>query len=116
MTTIRRFMKNRSPRKLKVLVAVLLIFGISSKGIAKTEFSEEEYRMFRNFYYDSLNFIIEVAGESEVSLSWEDFEKLPEESKRKVCSIVMDYQIFRTYCNGCYIVRKNFWRGGHQEI
>ena len=96
MISIRRFMKSWSLRKLKVLLAVLLIFGISLKGIAKTEFSEQECNMFRSFYYDSFNIVSELAGKSEVSLSPEEFGKLPEESKRKVCSIVMDFQIFRT--------------------
>lgn len=95
MTSAHRLSGIRSRREFKSLLVILLVLAGSLKGFAQTEFSEHEYNMFRSFYYDSFNVVIELAGESELRLSPEDFGKLPEDTRREICSIVTDYRTFQ---------------------
>ena len=96
MTLKRRVSNNRSPGVCKILLIGLLVFGGFSNAASQTEFSDREYEMFRNFYYDSLNTIFELAGRDNINLASESLNNLSEESQGHVCSIFVDYGIFKS--------------------
>ena len=62
MVSEKNYLRNKFLELSKILLMVLLTFGNSIEGRAQTEFSEQQYQMFRSFYYDSLNTILELIG------------------------------------------------------
>ncbi|MYK30661.1 MAG: hypothetical protein F4051_02780 [Boseongicola sp. SB0670_bin_30] len=116
MTNEHGFPGSWSPGKFRSLLAILLVLAGSLKGVAQTEFSEHEYNMYRSFYYDSLNVAIELAGRTEVHMSPEDFGKLPEDSRREICAVVVNYRTFRLVTTEAFLKKGTFGKEGTNSL
>ena len=90
-------------RIVKASLVAFLLFGICFEGHAQQEtpapsvadFTEENYQIFRNFYYDSFQTVFTIVGDEILTLSSETFQKLPLESQYNVCIVHLDYFLFR---------------------
>ena len=116
MTNGHGFPGSWPPGMFRGLLVILLVLAGSLRGSAQTEFSEHDYNMFRSFYYDSMNVAIELAGKSEVHLSPEDFGKLPEDSRREVCAVVINYKIFRFVTTEAFLEKSVFGEEGVSSL
>ena len=87
-----------------MLVAAL---GSASRAAAETPqgwdpFTEEEYRNFRSFYYDSFERLFGIVGIDAMPGDPDAFERSLEDFPPELCSAVVDFAIFRASVVGSW--------------
>ena len=81
-----------------VILILALLLGNASPATAENTpwFSEEEYRMFRVFYYDSFKRFFEIVGIDTLPDPPDEFERSLESFPPESCSAVVDFVVFRS--------------------
>ena len=108
-----RSLKMSNLRRIKVLFIYLLILGGSlnlsrsvqanTRGpIAPSSLTEEQYQMYRNFYYESLVSVFELVGSERMTLPLEEFRSLPLDIQTSVCLVAVDYYSFSCCYYECF--------------
>ena len=97
----------------------LLLLGMCFSGYSQTEIqsrtmdplTDEHYRLFRNFYYDSYQTILHVIGNNVLDLSLDDFSKLALASQYDFCVVSQDYSLFHSTMSGAAfkILKGRLW-------
>ena len=84
-----------------VVLMLAAVLGSPPQAASDTELSydhhsEEEYRMFRGFYYDSWGTILDALAGAGMPDSLEEFEQIPASLQIELCAAVVDYATFRS--------------------
>ena len=105
MRTILTDKREKTPKTYKVILILFLVFGVSFNGYSQTDsgssvpidsFTEEQYQMFRGFYYDSIRTLFEIVEHKPLTQSLEEFKTLPLENQIDICLISIDHDLFRS--------------------
>ena len=89
------------------VLMLVAAFGSPPRAVAETPqgwdpFTEEEYRDFRSFYYDSFERLFGIVGIDAMPEDRDAFARALEDFPPELCSAVVDFAIFRSSVVGSW--------------